>query len=59
MSDSILRLKDAPNYFKVSRTTIWRWRKQGIIKPYLIGRIAYVRISDILHQIDNGQSRNP
>ena len=54
--NGIIRLKEAPNYFKVSRTTIWRWRKQGIIKPYLIGGIAYVRISDILNQVIDGQS---
>jgi len=55
MYNDIIRLKEASDYFKVSRTTIWRWRKQGIIKPYFIGGIAFIKVTDILNQIDDGQ----
>ena len=59
MSNDIIRLKKAADYFNVSRTTIWRWRKQGLLKPYQIGNIAFIRISDVLNEKEDEQPNKP
>ena len=56
MNNDIIRLSKAAKYFNVSRTTIWRWRKNGIIRPYEIGGISYIRVSDILNLSQNDQT---
>jgi len=59
MRNDIIRLKKAADYFNVSRTTIWRWRKQGLLKPYQIGNIAFIRISDVLNEKEDEQPNKP
>jgi len=59
MNNDIIRLKKAADYFNVSRTTIWRWRKQGLLKPYQIGNIAFIRISDVLNEKEDEQPNKP
>jgi len=59
MRNDIIRLKKAADYFNVSRTTIWRWRKQGLLKPYQIGKIAFIRVSDVLNEKEDEQPNKP
>jgi predicted DNA-binding transcriptional regulator AlpA len=59
MRNDIIRLKKAADYFNVSRTTIWRWRKQGLLKPYQIGNIAFIRVSDVLNEKEDEQPNKP
>lgn len=59
MRNDIIRLKKAADFFNVSRTTIWRWRKQGLLKPYLIGNIAFIRVSDVLNEKEDEQPNKP
>ena len=59
MNNDIIRLKKAADYFNVSRTTIWRWRKQGLLKPYQIGNIAFIRVSDVLNEKEDEQPNKP
>ena len=59
MRNDIIRLKKAADYFNVSRTTIWRWRKQGLLKPYQIGNIAFIRVSDVFNEKEDEQPNKP
>ena len=59
MRYDIIRSKKAADYFNVSRTTIWRWRKQGLLKPYQIGNIAFIRVSDVLNEKEDEQPNKP
>lgn len=59
MRNDIIRLKKAADFFNVSRTTIWRWRKQGLLKPYQIGNIAFIRVSDVLNEKEDEQPNKP
>ena len=54
MNSNIIRLKDAPKHFNVSRATIWRWRKQGLIKTYCVGSVAYIDTKGIFLGIEDG-----
>jgi predicted site-specific integrase-resolvase len=56
MSTTIIRLKDAPKHFNVSRATIWRWRKQGVVKTYFIGSVCYVNTDDVIKSLPANES---
>jgi predicted site-specific integrase-resolvase len=35
--------------FKISAVTLWRWKRAGIVVPYIIGRTARYRGVDLLN----------
>lgn len=45
--DVYLTEKEVTQRFKISRTTIHRYRKQGILKPLGLGGKVLYRLSDI------------
>ena len=36
--DEILTVQEVANYLKVSRTTVWRWCKEGKVAAFKVGR---------------------
>jgi excisionase family DNA binding protein len=36
--DEILTVQEVADYFKVSRSTVWRWCKEGKISAFKVGR---------------------
>lgn len=46
--ENAMTLQELQEYFKVSRFTIWSWRKKKIIKPaYKLGRKHYFLLSEL------------
>jgi len=57
MRMKLLKIEDLANNLNISRSTIWRWRKQKIIpEPIAIGpRLVAWRASDIEDWLENIQ----
>jgi excisionase family DNA binding protein len=49
--DELLTVEEAMAMLKVSRTSIWRWERQGVLKPIKLGRFVRYRKSDIDNMI--------
>lgn len=45
--DEILTVKEVANYFKLSRTTIWRWCNEGKLPAFKLGRNWRIHRSEI------------
>ncbi len=39
--------EEVSNYYHVSKVSLWRWAKNGILVPVKVGRKTYYRQSDI------------
>lgn len=51
--DEILTVREVADYLKLSRTTIWRWCKEGKLKAFKVGRgwrIHRSELEDIVGQ---------
>ena len=45
--DELLTRKQAAQMFRCNESTIWRWRKMGIIKAYGVGGKVYYKQSEL------------
>ena len=41
--------------FKKNKSTIWRWRKEGVVKAYKVGGTVYYKQQDIIGVIENNK----
>lgn len=55
--DQLLTVEEAIERLKISRTSAWRWERQGILKPVKIGRFVRYRKSDIDELINKGDGK--
>ena len=47
VKDELLSIEDVQNIFKVSKVTIHKWKKQGLIPYYKVNRKLYFKRSEI------------
>jgi len=45
--DEILTVREVAEYFKLSRTTIWRWCNEGKLQAFKVGRGWRIHRSEI------------
>jgi excisionase family DNA binding protein len=45
--DEILTVREVAEYLKLSRTTVWRWFKEGKLQAFKLGRSWRVRRSEL------------
>ena len=50
--DNFLTLKEAATYLKVSRTTLWRYCRTGIVKARRISKKLYFKKSELDELLD-------
>ncbi|MFP3597943.1 helix-turn-helix domain-containing protein [Chryseobacterium sp. SIMBA_029] len=50
-SEDLLSIKDTVDFLGVSNTTLWRMRKSGNIKTYMLGSQVYFKRSEILKSL--------
>ncbi|MDP3556271.1 MAG: hypothetical protein Q8T03_02790 [Bacteroidota bacterium] len=51
--DILLSLKDVMQVFKKSRSSIFAWKKKGILKPFYVAGSLYFKKSEIEKVINN------
>lgn len=55
-TDGVLSVGEVCKILNVSRGTLWRWNKEGYLKPVKIGRKSFYKQKDIAGLIDVGPS---
>ena len=45
--DEILTVREVAEYFKLSRTTIWRWCNEGKLQAFKVGRGWRIHRSEV------------
>ena len=45
--EKILSRKDVSQLLGISQATLWRWSKNGILKPYYLGGRVYYKYDEI------------
>ena len=57
----LMTAQEVADYFRVSRVTVWRWCKEGIIPAFRIGRSWRIRRDKLveLEEILNADDRGP
>lgn len=50
-SEDLLSIKDVTEFLGVSKVTLWRLRKSGEIKTYILGSQVYFKKSEILKSL--------
>ena len=53
LTNEILTVKEVAKYLRVSRVTIWRWCKQGVIPASQVGRSWRIRRDDLNQVLEN------
>lgn len=56
--EELLTVDEAMAMLKVSRTSCWRWERQGILRPVKIGRFVRYRKSDVTNLIEGKEAGN-
>ena len=56
--DEILTVQEVANYFKVSRSTVWRWCNQGRMTAFKVGHSWRVHRSEVEKIIGNKKLGN-
>lgn len=51
--NEILTVREAAKYLRVSRVTIWRWCKLGVIPASQVGRSWRIRRDDLIQVLDD------
>lgn len=46
-NDELIRIEKAVELFKVSKVTLYKWRKKGILPFYKVSSIVYFKKSDL------------
>ena len=52
MMDEILTVQEVADYLRVSRSTVWRWCKQGRVSAFKVGRGWRLRRSEMERLLD-------
>ncbi len=55
MESEWLTVEEVAQYFKVSKTTVYRWTDEGRIKKYKIGRFNRYKKSELDQVMESGQ----
>ena len=57
----LMTAQEVAHYFRVSRVTVWRWCKEGVIPAFRIGRSWRIRRDKLadLEDILNGDANGP
>ncbi|MCB0191126.1 MAG: helix-turn-helix domain-containing protein [Anaerolineae bacterium] len=55
LKNEVLTVKEVANYLRVSRVTIWRWCKQGVIPASQVGRSWRIRRDDLVQVLDDSR----
>jgi predicted DNA-binding transcriptional regulator AlpA len=45
--EGVLTLEEARTYFDISKSTLWDWRRKGILSTINIGKKIYIRRAEI------------
>ena len=51
-TETLLTPDEVASKYRISKVTIWRWAKEGLIKPVKMGRKSFYRQSDIERVFD-------
>lgn len=50
--ETLLTPDEVANKYRISKVTLWRWAKDGLLKPVKMGRKSFYRQSDIERVFD-------
>lgn len=51
-TETLLTPDEVANKYRISKVTLWRWAKDGLLKPVKMGRKSFYRQSDIERVFD-------
>ena len=51
-TESLLTPDEVASKYRISKVTLWRWAKDGLLKPVKMGRKSFYRQSDIERVFD-------
>ena len=51
-TETLLTPDEVASKYRISKVTLWRWAKDGLLKPVKMGRKSFYRQSDIEHVFD-------
>lgn len=51
-TDILLTPDEVASKYRISKVTLWRWAKDGLLKPVKMGRKSFYRQSDIERVFD-------
>lgn len=51
-TETLLTPDEVASKYRISKVTLWRWAKDGLLKPVKMGRISFYRQSDIERVFD-------
>lgn len=51
-TETLLTLDEVASKYRISKVTLWRWAKDGLLKPVKMGRKSFYRQSDIERVFD-------
>ena len=51
-TETLLTPDEVASKYRISKVTLWRWAKDGLIKPVKMGRKSFYRQSDIERVFD-------
>jgi predicted DNA-binding transcriptional regulator AlpA len=51
--EGVLTLEECRSYFDISKSTLWDWRRKGILKTTCIGKKIYIRRAEIEALLEN------
>ena len=57
----LMTAQEVADYFRVSRVTVWRWCKEGVLPAFRIGRSWRIRRDKLaeLEELLNADNRGP
>ena len=51
-TETLLTPDEVASKYRISKVTLWRWAKDGLLKPVKMGRKSFYRQSDIERVVD-------
>ncbi len=51
-TETLLTPDEVASKYRISKVTLWRWAKDGLLKPVKMGRKSFYRQSDIKRVFD-------
>lgn len=51
-TETLLTPDEVASKYRISKVTLWRWAKEGLLKPVKMGRKSFYRQSDIERVFD-------
>ena len=51
-TETLLTADEVASKYRISKVTLWRWAKDGLLKPVKMGRKSFYRQSDIERVFD-------